>query len=49
MFTVIACAVVAALAYLAGEQTAYRSCGYGSEPAYTSLSPYWLRKAWFRR
>lgn len=44
-------AAIAALAagYVAGEQTAYRSLGYGSERAFASLSPFWLKRAWLRR
>lgn len=50
MLTLCIVAVVAlAAGYLAGEQTVYRSLGYGSERAFNSLDPYWLARAWFGR
>ena len=48
MLAIVAAGALA-VGYLTGEQTAYRSLGYGSERAFSSLSPYWLARAWFGR
>lgn len=47
MFTIITCAITAFLAYLLGEQTAFRVLYYRGEAMFSSLNPGIFWHAWF--